>query len=456
MAYRLDVDRLVKAELQYELSIRGVTVEDNVATLRKALRKAVKSEAASSILSYISPFSFEDDYKAINNSIENLQTLLENCSFGKRVQAVETKIVHIVGRIKNSQPGNDCQIKSREELLSTMDEVIENYEMELKRFSGPSEESMTSMLEIGSLRIGSPEVPIIESSGLPAATPAVVTVSPISKVSIPVSLGKPIPLVKWGISFTGDKSQSVNSFLERVGELRVARNVSEVQLLREAFDLFKEKALVWFRANRDDFSSWKELETALREEYLPPDYDEVLLKEIERRTQGHNESLGIYVAVMKNMFSRLNEKLSEVRQLKIMRRNLTPFFQTHLGLTDITTVRELIRYGKIVEEKRVNIENYVPPSRKKSDIEPDLAFLDTRSNLATIESVPYPSHSYTPRSRDVGRNKVSVCWNCQSPRHLARECTVPQTRNYCYLCGEPNFTSRSCPKCTSGNGPRGQ
>ena len=41
MPFKLDVDRLLKDELVYELQIRGITESDNVDALRKTLRSAL-------------------------------------------------------------------------------------------------------------------------------------------------------------------------------------------------------------------------------------------------------------------------------------------------------------------------------------------------------------------------------------------------------------------------------
>lgn len=65
------------------------------------------------------------------------------------------------------------------------------------------------------------------------------------------------PVSKWQLKFSGDpRGMSVHSFLERVGELRVARGVSPQQLFESAIDLFDGKALLWYRSNRQRFSDW--------------------------------------------------------------------------------------------------------------------------------------------------------------------------------------------------------
>lgn len=73
----------------------------------------------------------------------------------------------------------------------------------------------------------------------------------------------------------------------------------------------------------------------MREEYLSSTYDEKLFAEIKRRTQVSVESIGIFLAVMTGDFKRLSEALPEKDQLKIILRNISPYFQINLVQVEI-------------------------------------------------------------------------------------------------------------------------
>lgn len=78
---------------------------------------------------------------------------------------------------------------------------------------------------------------------------------------------KSIPVAPWSITCSGSpRYMSVGAFLERVSELKVSRNCSDVTLFNAAVDLFTGPALIWYRANRALYVDWKELSEALREE----------------------------------------------------------------------------------------------------------------------------------------------------------------------------------------------
>ncbi|KAF2891759.1 hypothetical protein ILUMI_14414 [Ignelater luminosus] len=176
------------------------------------------------------------------------------------------------------------------------------------------------------------------------------------------------------------------------------------------------------------------------------DYDERLLDEIKRRTQGSDESMRIFISVMRTMFSRMTEKLSAEKQLKIILRNILSFYQTHLGLPEIYSIDELLLYGRKIEERRYAIESYVPASRKRGDLEVHLAYIRTSSAETQSTAVVMVQFRKSVLSR------VPV-------RHLrmAVQCSRLRHKKFCYKCGKPEVTVASCPTCSrkrtkQGNG----
>ncbi|KAJ8979039.1 hypothetical protein NQ317_005143 [Molorchus minor] len=197
---------------------------------------------------------------------------------------------------------------------------------------------------------------------------------------------KSTPVAKWDLNFSGEKKgMSLNAFLQRVEELRVARHVSRDELFDTAVDLFKGKALIWYRAVRKEVNHWDDLVKLLREEFQPCDYNEKLFEEIKRRTQGSDESIGIYLSIMSAMFSRLTCPVGEDVQLKIIMRNISPFYQTQLGLVDITSITQLRTLGRKLEARREAVEAFSLPSRRSTNaLEPDLAYVGMASSSSTV------------------------------------------------------------------------
>jgi hypothetical protein len=57
-------------------------------------------------------------------------------------------------------------------------------------------------------------------------------------------------------------------------------------------------------------------------QFQPADYNDRLFDEIRRRTQGPDESIAMFAAVMDNMFDRVTVRVPEATRLKIILKNL--------------------------------------------------------------------------------------------------------------------------------------
>lgn len=446
-------ERLVKEELQYELKIRGLPSDGLVKDLRVAFRKVLKKESDDETnVAPIYPFSIEEDLSALGKGKDTVEKLLVAFETSPAIETsltIETKLTHYINRMNNLRP-----LTHDDELLKK--EFNVDFSMLMLKY-----ELLVSKSENFKLNTASELDPV--NAPLASSQPVVVEPRTICVKSTPV--------VKWNLKFSGEsRSLSLSAFLERVDELVIARNVDLIQLFDEAIDLFSGKALIWFRANRSKATTWPELVALLNKEFRPIDYDDRLMDEIKRRTQGADENISIYVAIMQTMFSRLLEPLDENKKLRIVLRNLTPFYQSQLGLTVIANFEELLNYGRTIEERRSAIENYAPPSRKKNDLETDLAYLslspnsnhnrDTSINTVSTTRLNYGREQNFSRGRGRGNlsrgrgNRTSsqvsatnTCWNCNNPNHFSANCPEPQRQMYCYRCGSPGVTTRTCAKC---------
>ncbi len=317
----MEINRLAQDELAYEMEARGLPV-GTVEAMRKSLRASRLIEKRGSVnLFQDYPFSFDEDKTAVESKLEEVEKLIASVSGGGKPShgaKAMAKIEWCLSRIGRARPGSDGEMTQQMELksklllhLAELQEVVEEAEEK----------------EIGS----------VERSGATRADPIAPPPVEVRRVvEETVESQKPVNLSKWDVHFDGEKAgMSLFAFLERVEELSEARGVTQAQLFRGAVDLFVGKALLWFRSVRKSFGSWEELVRELKLEFLHPNYDDLLLDEIRRRTQGANESIGVYVAGMKIMFGRLQEPLSEKRMLGLIRANLLPFYQTQWMLLSL-------------------------------------------------------------------------------------------------------------------------
>lgn len=185
---------------------------------------------------------------------------------------------------------------------------------------------------------------VIEFSSQPTVNPG--NTEPSSSVFTHKSQ---IPVSKWGLKFSGSREgMSVSAFIERIEEVRAARNVSYEELFTSGVDIFEGDALIWFRAVRKDVNTWEQLVDKLRAEFLPFDYEYEFWNEIRARAQEDEESIVMYFACMSNLFSRLPNPATEGEKLNILKRNVAPYFIHGLGLIKISSVNELLECLAVV------------------------------------------------------------------------------------------------------------
>lgn len=272
---------------------------------------------------------------------------------------------------------------------------------------------------------------------------------------------------RWNVKYDGESS--VMNFLERVEELRVSRGVTKDQLLRSAPELFVKDALMWFRTCR--FSSWDDLVEELKQAFLPYDYENSLWEEIRKRTQGAKEKVISYVSAMENLFHKLgNNQPIEVNRLSLIRRNLLPYIQKQLALQDVSTVSELTRLARRIEEAENRAQCFLPPPTNfRRMLEPELAYRglhpvgsSVTSAVSTGKKVnrkPRASEQQKPKEEmpeaptcEVQRSSPSgpMCWNCHETGHRFQKCLLPR-RKFCFKCGKDDVSAPTCPNCKSKN-----
>lgn len=446
----MEINRLSQDELEYLLVVRGADA-GTVDQMRVTLRTCRKYERdGHSLILKKYPFTFAEDKKAVNEKILELSSLVKD--FDGTPQSgthkkILTKLEFVSTRIGNMVTADDdeCdeQSKFRIRILQLDAELGTKLKVARKLSTSLpleaklaqvniSESSESEESDIGEVRQGNSRFP---RTSTPDRT---------------CNTSKPfVPLHKWGITFGGTKEESVNAFIERVEDLARARGVSHAELLQSALELLKGEPLIFYRANRDSFHTWSELCAGLREEFQTPFYREELFDEIKRRTQGRDESIGIYLAKMVTLFGRLGTSLSETTKINILLRNISPYYQSQLSQTQVTSVEHLKWLCKKLEVVKSSMERFVAPPSKSCSLEPDLAYVDVREVASTSKN------PVTPEA--MGRQEMrsdTVCNRCQEPGHFARNCP----KRYCYRCGKENVTIRTCPKCNrnSGNGRRGR
>jgi len=119
-----------------------------------------------------------------------------------------------------------------------------------------------------------------------------------------------------------------------------------------AFHLFEGSVLTWFRAYGSGVGTWTQLKSLLRSDFLPLRYEDDLLQEILARKQGSEESKTVYISCMLGLFKNLENIPAEREQLRIILKNLAPFYLGNLKIFSIFSLEQLKEEGKELEYKR--------------------------------------------------------------------------------------------------------
>ncbi|KAJ8964168.1 hypothetical protein NQ317_016442 [Molorchus minor] len=394
MSRKLQVNRLDKDELSYELTVRGIAT-GTCEEMRRRLSQALQLEKSGDSLKYPEyPYTFEEDHEVVNKKLQDLTKMLDGFSQGRgsnEALKIRTKFNHVLGRLDNLVCDTVEKQKTKSEVLAatlTLMDTFDNKVCEYEKRKGtnvpPSLLYMEEQTEPSTFR------------------------EDIGRASTSSSLD--------GVQPAGAARGNQLPFFEQVEELRVARSVSKETLLNSGIDLFSDRAYQFYKDCRGRVTSWNELVNEFRQEYLSASYDDELFEELQRRTQHSSESIGVYLAIMSSYFGRLRCAISEDTKLKIILRNLHPYYLERLSEPMPSTLAELRSSCRSMEARRDMMKNYVePPTRRSNALEKDLAYIDISEDLSAIETS-------SQEARDQVKTNVIICYRCSQQGHKANEC----------------------------------
>lgn len=437
MSYPIKFLSLQKAELEYEVSIRGETPASTVADIRKQISKLSQLYPSEDIM--CSHLELSEDLSICQDLLDKIKLFFAEEVLDKNTLArTENLFHHLYHRLNRICP--DKELLNVHVKCSTL--FKELYE-KLLNFKKKSVDPL-SVFE--------------SSSDFQAATPVQVMVTCEGGSGRTHSeLGK----LKY------DGKSCVRSFIQRVNEFSEARNVSDTKLLSFATEIFIDNALHWFRSVKDQVTSWDELVILLKQDFGISDYDYRLLAEIRARSQGESENITIYISIMIGMFSRLSKALPEEDKLEIILHNIRPCYASTLAsaaeIKSIDQLRVLCRNFENVQSRLVQFRE--PSDASSSNLlAPEFAYKPkTNFYKPKPTSTTNPNFSKANSSNDVNQkylhalnktvedvsSKQPYCPRCRDNTHSLRNCK--NTEILCFKCGHKGVKKPDCPRCNSKN-----
>lgn len=428
---------LNKNELSYEVLIRGGEPANNVLGLRKQINKIILSVPEDEIVD--SGIDISEDSAGVLVSITELTTKVNSlndkydANLFQRTMALHNHIYYRLKRLDVSDSTFAPNIKSLFEKFNSLS-------LKLMTMSKPS-----------ALQGATSEVNSTPADTLPAIT---VHCDHSNNTDLKIKY---------------DGKSCVHAFVQRMREYKTVRNIPSNKLLMCAADIFTGNALHWYRSVRDSVNSWDELIAQLIEDFSPIDYDYRLMSEIRSRTQGDQENITIYLAIMSELFSRLTKELSEQDRLEILLHNIRPCYSTVLascitGIESITMLRKLcLNYEKI---QCLSSQFREPPKINSGTLSPDLAYVRTEYKQQYYKN--YENYQKTYNNPNTSKqmnnysnngsvaaveptpidavNKQMFCPRCRSNDHSLRQCKK-ERYPICFKCGLKGVIFPNCTNC---------
>lgn len=294
------------------------------------------------------------------------------------------------------------------------------------------------------------------------------------------------PVSDWNLRYDGrDGGQGLMRFIKEVEFYAKSENVSEKELFRSAIHLFAGAAKIWFMSGVEngDFSSWKELVTEMKREFLSPDHDHVSEFRAIERKQKHKEKFQDFFFDMQKLFNSLTKPISERKKFEIVFRNLRADYKGYVVAANIDNLADLKPFGRKLDatfwykyenrstEESSKARNQISELKTHPKSKPTGAVSRPTKNLAEQKPLnktdedknarkPSPeqgegNQKQNNSAHDKGLQilvekyvppKPGVCFNCRLPGHHQTDCDRPKHK-FCFRCGFLNVETKECPFC---------
>lgn len=435
-SHPLNFIHLRKAELEYEVLIRGGEI-GTCLSLRKQINHLAKKYTSDDIQE--SGIDETEDLNSVKVTLSETAQSLDEINTETGVLKAITYKNHIKYRLARINPTTLENITQKQKLEDKYNTLLTQLsKLENKYVTGGSQRTEST-------------------------TPPVTNISVTCTSHVP---GKP----KY------DGKTCVRSFIQKLEEFRVSKQIRKDDMFNHAFDIFTDNALHWYRHQKLNVTTWDELLHQLKSAFDTDDYDYRLLTEIRLRTQGETENITVYISIMCGLFNRLNVKPSETEIFDIITHNLRPMYAEVLAISNVQSLDQLQIVCKNYEKYKTRAAHYQEPSKSNLlTLAPEFAYTKT-TNKPTDGTNTYRNQYRYGRNRYYGktdqpredsqlakpialvntnetestRRGVPFCPRCRTNAHSLRRCTVERFP-ICFKCGEKGVIYPTCTKCNPKN-----
>lgn len=432
-------EKLSSEQLAHELKYRGTTVrcsdakEDMVKTLRGIL--ALDDE----FIDFEQNFSVVEEIQQCHFALCETENLLKLNFNQDLIDTLIAKFWHLEGRIERLIPVNDEQLRIKCSLECVVRDLTKIFETKAQFFRDDSH------------RITSSPIPANNNSYNNNTSSTTDITSALRSLIVDPDY---VAVSQWDIKFSGLEKDplAVLKFIRSVDEYLTLKGVSERRLLASFKSLLRDEALVWYRNCLEDrVSSWRELQSELKTEFLPVDFSRKALENLKQYKQLDNESITRFIAHFEEEAGWLTQPLSEAEKLELIKKNISVKYQEKLWDKDISSKEQLINLCRKIDATFDCIKHLESSSSYRSgDLERPFTRSDIRNTPVKSASPPRTSsaNSREIKKQSSNGNKIDLdvrlkCFNCGKLGHTSKQC--PTVR--CWGCGAQGRIKANCRNC---------
>lgn len=251
---------------------------------------------------------------------------------------------------------------------------------------------------------------------------------------------------KWNLRFNGETDPI--SFLERIDELAEAYEISKEQLLGTLPQVFSDKALLWYRNNKADWTTWEDFREQFGVQFLPRRYLKNLEEEIRTRVQKNREPARDYVIAIQTKMRRLGT-MTPADQLERIYDNLLPGYKLYIKPKDCKRLSALLESCAEYEEIQAAMNQSPPviaqkflPKPAPSQSRPTVS----SQSVSTMKAKEPPK----PAATNPVTDRTAICWRCGLTGHSRFRCQNP-AKKFCTYCRKEGVWTTDCCLKKSGN-----
>lgn len=278
----------------------------------------------------------------------------------------------------------------------------------------------------------------------------------------PLNFRKSVPIHQWRLTYSGEKNTlHLYDFLAQLTLYQRAERVTDEELFVSFVHLLSGRAKHWYQSVYEYFRTWPEVVVALKKEFLPANYDYMLLSDISNRMMKSDESFAEYVNHMQSLFKCLSIPITEEHKLFLVQKNLLPRFAVSVAPLQINNLQQLSeacrRIDGVVNRQQLPMPFLEQPSYSRSNSRNFERYRQV-NEIENNAQYPYEPELCGINYQNTANGQASAsqyggrvkCWNCQTIGHSYQECKERKQKIFCYKCGAPDVITPHCNKC-SGN-----